>query len=381
MVQKVKKGLFVVVFTVLLLPLLQQNVLFIDCGSMRGYYTEAPEANLTVRNWFKDSLQIQETNYLNDHYGLRPYSLRLNGQIDYSFLQKMDYSGAVLGSNNYLYYGNYIEAYYGLDYSGYDQLYEQTRKLKALQDTFAKMGKLIVAVYAPCKAWFYPEHIPIEMRSSETKPNNYKTCVRIGDSLGVKQIDLNQWYLSLKDTSKEVLYPKWGIHWTNYGSILGADTIIRYIEREQHIHMPHPAWTKAVHTTEARDPDNDIGSTLNLLVPPKTDVLCYPELYYQTDASTTKPNLIFVGDSYSINFIRTGVMQGVSNKWQMWFVFKNVVDSSNYVSTAYTKMENYDWKSEMKKADCIIVLNTAKNANILGNGFIQEAYAYYFPGK
>ncbi len=381
MEQVVKKGLFILVFTVLLLPWLQQNVFFIDCGSMRGYFTEAPEATLSVKNWFKDSLQIQETNYVNDHFGLRQYSLRLNGQIDYTLFQKMDYSGAVLGSDNYLYYANYIEAYYGLDYVGYDPLYDQARKLKALQDTFAKMGKLIVAVYAPCKAWFYPEHIPMQWRSSKVRPNNYKTCVRIGDSLGVKQIDLNRWYLSLKDTSKEVLYPKWGIHWSNYGSILAMDTIVRYIEQAQHIHMPHPTWTKVVHTTEGRDPDNDIGNTLNLLLPPKTDIFCYPEVHFNTDQPVTKPNLIFIGDSYSINFIRTGVMQGVSGKWQMWFVFKKVVDSSNYISTAYTIMEGYDWKSEMKKADCIVLLNTAKNANILANGFIQEAYAYYFPGR
>ena len=71
MEKAIKKGLLILVFFVLLLPLLQQNVFFIDCGSMRGYYTEAPEADLSVKNWFKDSLQIEETNYMNDHFGLR----------------------------------------------------------------------------------------------------------------------------------------------------------------------------------------------------------------------------------------------------------------------------------------------------------------------
>ena len=348
---------------------------------MRGYYTEAPEANLSVKSWFADSLQTEETNYINDHFGLRAYSLRLNGQIGYDLFGKMDYSGAVEGTDNYLYYGEYIAAYYGRDYVGYTPLFEQTKKLKALQDTFASMGKLLVVVYAPCKAWFYPEHIPAQLRTTGRELNNYKTCLRIGDSLGMKQIDMNAWYLSLKDTSKEVLYPKWGIHWSNYGSILAMDTIIKYIENTRHIEMLHPLWTKVEHTRQVRDPDNDIGNTLNLLVQPKTDILCYPELYYKAGSSTTKPNLIFVGDSYSVNFVRTGVIQHVASKWQLWFNFKQVIDSGNYVSTAYADINKYDWPNEMKKADCIVVLNTPKNADILGNGFIQAAYAYYFPGR
>ncbi len=381
MEKAIKKGLLILVFFLLLLPLLQQNVFFIDCGGLQGYYTNASEAKLSVKNWFEDSLQLQETDFLNDHFGLRPYSIRLNGQLDYTLFRKIDYGGVILGSDNCLYYSNYIDAYYGRDYIGYEPLHEQTRKLKALQDTFASMGKLLVAVYAPCKAWFYPEHIPAYMQSPIRAANNYQTCVRIGDSLGVKQIDLNKWYRSLKDTSKEVLYPKWGIHWSNYGSILGMDTIIRYIEQAKHIHMPHPAWTKVVHTTEARDPDRDMGNTMNLLVYPTTDVLCYPALYYKADSTPTKPNLIFIGDSYSVNFYKTGVIQGISSKWQLWFVFKNVLDSANCNGWDYPHIESYDWQSEMKKADCIVLLNTAKNANILGNGFIQAAYAYYFPGK
>jgi len=375
-----KKGLFIIVFGVLLLPLLQQNVFFIDCGPLHGYYSDAPETKPTLKKWFDGSFQEEENNYLNDHMGLRPYLIRINNQVGFSLFQQY-YGGCTLGSDNYLYYDNYIDAYYGRDYAGYNALYDQLKKLKAVQDTFSKLGKTIVAVYAPCKAWYFTEHIPGYLRSAKMLPNNYKTCIRIGDSLGIRQIDLNSWYMALKNTEQEALYPRWGIHWTNYGSILAIDTIIRNIENSRHIRMPHPAWTKVVHTTEARDPDNDMGSTLNLLIVPKPDLLCYPELFYKTDSTTTKPRIIFIGDSYSVNFIRTGVLQNISDHWQFWFVFKFVVDSTDYNNYDYIKMENYDWKTEMNKADCFVLLNTAKNANILGNGFIQAAYDYYYPGK
>lgn len=380
MAKVTKHILFVVLFGILFTSLLQQNVLHIECGVLNGYYPEAPDSPFTVRKWFNGSFQEEETNYMNDHVGLRPFFIRVNSQIDYTLFHQLDYGGTKMGSNNCLYFYDYIEAYFGRDYAGYEALHEQMRQLKAVQDTLTKLGKTIVTVYAPCKAWFFPEYFPMDARSV-MHPNNYKTCLRIGDSLGVAQVDLNRWYLSLKDTSKEVLFARWGIHWTNYGSILGSDTIIRYIERVRHIRMPHPMWSKVVRTREARDPDADIGGTLNLLFPLQTDVYTYPELFYKTDSSTTVPKIIFIGDSYNINLIRTGVMQHISKPWQFWFNFTYLMDSADYNAFEYTKLESRDWVSEVESANCIIVMNTCRQADRLGNGFIQAAYAHYFSRK
>jgi SGNH hydrolase-like domain, acetyltransferase AlgX len=382
MENKVKTGLFVLLFGVLFLPIMQKNMRFLkDGGPLHGYYDEAPNVAFSLKGWFDGDFQTAKSKYFNDHVGYRPFLLKLHSQINYSLFRKLDYGGTTLGTDNYLYYDNYIAAYYGRDYAGYKPLKERMLKIKALQDTLARCGKTLLLVYSPCKAWFYPEHIPELMKYPHSPYNNYKTCVAIGDSLGVNQADLNKWYLTLKDTSKEILYSRQGIHWSNYGSILGSDSLIRQIERLRHIRMAHPHWLKAAHTTEAKDPDNDMANILNLLYPIAKETFCYPELYYTNDSNTTKPRLIFIGDSYSINLIKTGVMQNISSEWQFWFGFKHVLNKDNYNDPQYIKMENYDWKSELQKADCIVILNTPKNADMLSGGFIEAAYDFYYPKK
>jgi hypothetical protein len=380
MKKKIKNGLLAFIFVILLLPLLQQNLQVIDSGKLYGYYTNSPDIDFSWQKWFDGTYQEGKTNFLNDHLGFRPDLLRLNGQIDYSIFQKIDYGGAVMGSDNYMYYDEYINAYYGRDYKGYDVLHGRMMRLKALQDTLSHLGKTLILVYAPCKVWYYPEHIPWNLRSSISRPNNYKTSERIGDSLGINQIDLNKWFLTLKDTSREMLYSKQGIHWTNYGSILGCDSLIKYIEQLRHIHMPHPKWLNLLHTTDARDPDNDMGKLSNLIFPVVKETYCYPELYYTGDTTATKPDLIFVGDSYSANLIRTGVMQHMGRRWQFWMGFKNVLNDNDNYGTQLN-IASYDWKSEMGKADCIIVLNTPMNTFNIGGGFIEAAYDYYYYPK
>lgn len=383
MAKKIKIGLFILLLGVLWLPLLQKNIPFIDGGGkLGGYYVAAPDVDATWKTWFNGDFQQQKNKFYNDHVGFRPFLLKLHSQMNYSLFQKLDYGGTTLGSNNYLFYDNYIDAYNGKDFVGQAPLREKIRKIKALQDTLARQGKTLIVVYAPCKAWFYPEYFPRWKKMPRNDSNNnYKTLVRIGDSAGINQTDINRWYLSLKDTNREALYPKLGIHWSNYGSILGADTIIRYIERLRQIKMPHPKWTKVIHTTEARQPDNDMANTLNLFFPLAKETYCYPELYYTNDSGITKPKLIFVGDSYTINLIRTGVLNNISKEWQFWFGFKNVMNKDNYDAWEYIKMENYNWKGELDKADCIIILNTPMNMNNLGNGFVEAAYDYYYPAK
>lgn len=381
MKEAIKKGLFILLFVVLLLPYIQYRWPFIDSGVLKGFYTNAPDTKFSWDKWFEGSYQAEVNNYYNDHVGFRPDMLRLTGQIDFTLFHKVDYGGTSVGINNYLFYDNYIDAYYGTDYKGYEMLKGRMLKLKAVQDTLTHLGKTLIVVYAPCKAWYYPEYIPAKLQRTNMLPNNYKTCKRIGDSIGIDQIDYNSVYLAMKDTARELLYAKLGIHWTNYGSILGIDSIIHYIERKRKIVMPHPYWIKTEHTTTARIPDNDMADIANLIFPMAIETYCYPEILYKVDSNTAKPKAIFIGDSYNINFIRTGILNNIFTDWQFWFGFNNVLVNSNWESGNYPKIKDYDWKSALQNSDCVIILNTPKNGNNLSEGFIDSAYSYYYPGQ
>ncbi len=377
-----KKGLFTLLFIVLLLPFVQQCLPFIDSGKLFGYYTDSPDATFSFEKWWDGSYQKNKGNYCNDHIGFRPDLLRVNGQIDYSLFYKVNYGGTCAGKDDYLFYDNYITAYYGLDYAGRAKLETQMLRLKALQDTFAHMGKSLILVFAPCKAWYCSKYLPDNKKPDENRPNNYTTCIRLADSLGINMIDFNVWFLKLRDTSKELLYPKQGIHWTNYGSVLATDSLIKYIEKLRHIHLPHPYWASVYHTTDPQDPDNDMGNILNLIWPVVKETFCYPVVKFMQDSSTSHLNAIHIGDSYNINLLRTGMLQNMyGDNWQFWFGFKHIFNPKTYMEWTYPQIANTDWKGEILKADCIILLNTPRSADDLASGFIDSAYHYFYPGK
>lgn len=382
MEQRVRNILLVVLFAILCLPYLQHRFQVIDSGNLHGYFTNSDYVDFTLKGWFDGTYQPGINSYYNDHIGFRQDLVRLNAQIDYSLFQKLDYGGTTLGSDNYLYFNDYIEAYYGRDFVGQAQLTERMLKLKHLQDTLGRLGKSVIMVYAPCKAWYYPEHIPVSLARPEGPGNNYLTSLRIGDSLGVNQIDFNAWFLAMKKNTRDLLFSRQGIHWTNYGAMIAGDSLVRYIERLRGIGMPHPKWQKINRTTLAVQPDNDMADILNLIFPITVDTLSYPEVYYAPeDSGKTRPRCIYIGDSYVINLLRTELVQHINSEWQFWFYYKHVLNDTNYLADHYPKVADLDVKNEIAKADCIVLLQTPKNDNQIGYGFIEEMYDHFYPNK
>jgi SGNH hydrolase-like domain, acetyltransferase AlgX len=379
---RAKKGTHLFLMFILAAPLLQQWLHIFNTQSLHGYFEIATDTTFTWTGWFDGSYQKKKIAYVNDNLGFRNDLVRVNGQIDYSMFLKANYGGTDVGRDGYLFYDNYVDAYYGRDYAGYARLHDVMSKMKAVQDTLNKMGKTFVMVYAPCKAWYLSEYIADYMKPTGATPagNNYVTCKRIGDSIGVHQIDFNGWFLKLRDTTRELLYSRKGIHWTNYGSILAADSLISYLEAHSHIRMPHPLWDSVEHTNTPRSPDNDMAQILNLIVPMRSETYCYPYLHY-THPDAPLPHAIFIGDSYNNNFMETGIIQSTNNAdWQVWYYFKYVFRNSNYGSQD-EPMSKHDWKGDLAKADYIVILNTSISDNDPGNGFVEAAYQYFYPNK
>ena len=72
MTDQIKKGLFGFAFLIIMLPYLQHRFEFTDNGELLGFYSNAEDANLSVKGWFDGSYQTAVNNYYNDHIGYRP---------------------------------------------------------------------------------------------------------------------------------------------------------------------------------------------------------------------------------------------------------------------------------------------------------------------
>lgn len=376
----IKNGIFTLLITVLMLPLLRQYVFTFRIGKLDGYFSAATDPKFSWQGWWDGSYREKKNEYLNDNMGFRPELLRVNNQVDYSLFKKLHAPWLALGKDNYLFQTFHTDEYYGNDYVGYDTIRVKLLKLKAVQDTLAKMGTSLVVVHAPCKSFFYPEFIGDGFRQ-EKKTTNIETYLRLGDSLGINQIDMNGWFVTMKGKSKDLLFTKQGIHWSIYGSLLAADSFVKYVEQVRHIRMPHPVWNVVEHTTTPRPPDDDLAKTMNLMFPLTTEVFSYPIVSYPQDGSMKKPQIIYIGDSFLETWYSDGLMEHTNNNWQIWDHFRRIQDKNHPALQLDYTIKNIDWAETMKKADCIVIVNTTISLPVLGHGFIEQSYDHFYPGK
>ena len=377
MAEKVKKILLGFVMIVVFLPLIQQCLPVITSAPLYGYFQLSPEISFTPETWIDGSYQEGKSKYLNDHVSFRPDFIRLNSQIDYSLFTKMNTGWGVIGKKGCILDMNYINSWNGADFVGYDSALAKLMKLKALQDTLGKLGKSLVLVHTATKPYFYADCIPGKYIRQKKQPTNFDVLRHIGDSLGIHQIDMNSWFCAMKDTSKELLYPKQGIHWSYYGAMLAGDSLVKYLEKLRHIQMPHPRWINVRHTTEPNATDNDIAGVMNLIWPVTTETFAYGEISCDSDTTKTKPSAVYIGDSYTITLIANNYFNCINSNWEFWFYFRQLHKMPN--GLAEYPMENHDWQGALDIADCVILVYNAANLNKLGSGFIEAAYGHYFP--
>lgn len=358
------------------LPLLNMKLKLIKSRELDGAAT-AGYVNFSWKEWWDGNFQKGKDQYLNDHIGFRPDLVRLNNQLNLWLYGKLMPGGVTMDEEGYLYYTEYTEEYTGQSYEGEEHPKETLWKLKKIQDTLERLGKTVVFVYAPSKPYYFPEYLPgNEMREGQN--TNFKSYFRIGDSLGVHQIDMNRWYVSLKNKTQYPLFSKQGMHYTLYGVTFAIDSIIRYIESARGIRMPHPVCNKIEISSRARKTDDDVGKLLNLMFPIK-EQFYYPELEYKPDTLVSKPKAIYIGDSFIWTMLFSGIMNCNTDP-EFWYYSKYFYNTGFEHGAVGSDMDKYDWERALLATDCVILVYTAPQLTKMHEGFIEKAYGYFYGG-
>ncbi len=377
--------LFILLMLILAFPLLQQGLSFYDSGKVNGAVVAAGDSTFSWDKWWEGSYQKQKNLYLNDNTGCRPDLVRINNQVDYWLYNKLHANGVVIGQDECLYEKFYIDEYYGLDFLGETVIREKLRKLKKVQDTLERLGKTFVFVYAPSKAYYFPDKFPKELELKQKKnATNYETFKRMGDSTGIHQLDFNAWFLSMKASSKELLFSRLGTHWTVYGSLLAEDSLIKYIERSRNIQMPEVQWKEVVRTDTPRRTDDDLAAGLNLLTKFKKERFTYPKYGYNFGENKTQPKAIYIGDSFVWTWVNNRLMHSINKDWDVWYYFNEAWNDKSFSGFEPMRpIENFDWAKELLGTDCLIALYTPANFKGFNydGAFIDKMYQYFYPDK
>jgi hypothetical protein len=362
-------------FGLLLLPamaFLQSKLHFFKRMELKGDVTIASGIPFSLPAWFSGDYQTAMERHLNDTYGFRNLSVRLNNQLEYSLFKKINAEDVILGKDNFLFVYNYIRAYYGTDFIGEDKIRERAQRIKFIQDTLARLNKTLIIIFAPGKASFYPEYIPDSCKRQRGKTNN-EYYVKEANSLNINYIDFNRYFIENKYKSKYPLYPQYGIHWSYYGTCLAADSLIKYIENKRHILMPNIYWDQIDIKNKPAFSDYDIGDGMNLLFKFKCRDMAYPRVQYQSAIGKTKPSVLTVGDSHYFGMISLGISNAFSNS-SFWYYNHEVHNDTVHGTESVADL---NLKNEIADHDVFIIMATESTISDLGWGFIENVYNFF----
>ncbi len=369
-----KRVLFLIILLVMTLPLIQQLTQFANIKDLNGHFEPAEKPQWSVSNWFDGTFQEATKSYLNENFGFRNEFVRIRNQVDFSLYAKTHTAYVSKGIDDYMFVSLYINAVYGTDYMGIDSIVMQMEKLKAVQDTLEKLGTQFVFVFAPGKGSFYSEFIP-KQPISKMDSTNYDVMVQQAKKNGINYLDFSAWFQAAKDTSTFPLFPKTGIHWSEYGALLAADSIVRYLEFMDKVNFPDPTWNGVRATDSLHKNDRDLERAMNLFLKISNQKMGYHNIKYpKADDRNMDYRTLVIADSY--------YYQLHPHHYKLWacaeFWYYNK-QAKNVVPDKTLKVDELDLKTELEKQDFIIILSTDAQLNRLGWGWIDDAYNLYYP--
>lgn len=368
---KARSFIFISLLFLLIIPGIQNEFQLFELAPLKGAITQPEKKTFTLKDWFSADYQIAEEKYLNESFGFRSLFVRIDNQIAFSLFKRAKANGVIIGKQNYLFEENYIKAFNGTDFWGYDSISNRMQKFKFISDTLKKLNKNIVLVFAAGKGSYFPEYFP-EKYKMTPRITNYHYYLKIAQELGINYIDFNKYFVDNKYKSKYPLYPQYGIHWSTYGMGIAADSIIRYVEKIRNIDMPNLYWTK-VDLAEANGDDYDIGDGLNIKFKLKSFQMAYPDFQVESDAGKTKPSVLVIADSYYWGMFGFGFTKAFSSN-HFWYYNKEIYPDSFEKPTETNQVRLGD---EINKNDVIIIMATEATLPKLGWGFIENLYDLY----
>ena len=382
---KLHTFLFVLVIAALFLPLIQMVKPFVEVGPLFGSIVPTAKDSLTLEAWFDGTYQENRNKYVNEQFGFRNTAVRLHNQIAFSLFRKAKANGVIIGKEDYLYEIKYINAFRGAEEVNQSELDSNLFMLKAIQSKLKEKGVELIVIINPGKASFYPEFIPDEFPVVSDR-SYYSEYQKGLESRGIQHIDFGKWFREMKGKTPAPLFPKTGIHWSQYGATLAADSLVNYCKRLFGKDMNEFGWNKndLPLSTTMESVDDDIGLGMNLYSPIDVLPMAYPRVGVNDKYGVSfgnrgiQPKVAVISDSYFFNLMQLPWAPDIFSELNFYFYNKQL---HHLPGGATTNTDVLSQMQDIEKSNLLFVMATECNMDKLGWGFISNAYKYFVMGE
>ncbi len=379
MVDNKRKKRFLFGFLVLLLsiPMLQQNIKFANEGPIEGFYIETEKPIFSWSAWSNGTFQTFEEKYINEQFGFRPFFIRFYNQMYFSLYNQARANDVIIGKEQFLFAENYIKAYLGTDYMGDTIIKGKIDQLSQIRDTLAAKNIDLVVVLAPGKASFFNEYLPDTYVKEKDAITNYETIKTYLNKSNIHFVDFLDWFKQMKDTAAFPLFPKTGIHWSKYGEVLAADSLLKYISHLRNTPMPWIDTFGFDITSDVRSTDDDIERGMNIFTKIPDLEMGYFYTQIKKDSTLTYPKISVVGDSYYWGLFSLGLSEKGFNQGDFWYYFSEKHMTNGQPMKPVNDIDNFI--EDLESNQVIILLSTDANLGNSFHGFMDRMHALYFP--
>ena len=366
---------------VLLFASMLQNIFNLPIFKpLKGVVVEEAKPEFTFRNCCDGSFQQQVEPYLKQHLGCREPLIRLYNQYLWDCYGKTPVTeGQVtFGKDGWMYEPWVVADHYQRQFRYYasdstqmaTMLSEEAQRVLQLQEILDSYGIKLFVCLVPAKDLICPEYLP---ENQDTRLDNEpKISARFFNEeeytrIGVNHLNLEQWFLQIKDTADFMLFPKTGTHWSRYAALQGADTLIRYMEHLGGINM-HNLVIGPRYLHRAIDPDDDLESLLNLMRPLPRPKYWYADVKADDDTTAVKPKIIVIGDSFWWTIAAQLPLGEIFSESPYWYY-----NSTVYYDPRYNSVNELDLTEELLSSNFVVLFYCATQQYRMNDGFTQKA--------
>lgn len=358
------------------LPLLQEWTGLAHERPLAGVEPVLDSVPLRDSTWFNGRFQANYTVRMYNWMGLRPSMVRLRNQLDY-WLFRESYRSVMVGRDGYLFGRGSLGTLRGEDYVGEAMVRYHSEHVAVLQTWLAQRGATMLTVLTPSKLQGLPDHLPSE-QIAFGKPSNYPAYSAELRRLGVSMIDLDPVLAGWVKSKPHPVWPKTGMHWTEYAAALAADSMIVRLEQALLRRFVRPQIVSVERAPATRGFDDDLGQLLNLVWPPDPGEAGYPNLRYATEGRE-RPRVLVVGDSFYWEVYNPGIHRNCFASGSQYRYYNYETYSDQWQGARI--MDEATFKASVENVDAVILMVNADNLHRFPFGFVDDALYVVGVGK
>ncbi len=345
------------------MPLVQYLTHWLPDKGLNGSFSRIEKPSISTNTWFNGEFQKRSRWHYRDHIGHRSLLVRTYNQWVYSLYKIPRAKHVITGPENILYSDLYTKTLQGKDYLGKQIIKQRIDHLEKLGNLLEKKGSHLVLFQAPGKAWFYQDLLTEFPKADST---NYEVFSEILKTRDLNYFDCQELFMNMKDTCSYPLFPKNGVHWSNYGFHLALDSFGIFLNQALGYNLPELEIVEIEVSKHPKFTDQDIEDGMNLLFDLPEPSLAYPKIRFREGGN--KPKALIIGDSFVWGPWNHGLFAGYFEQPEFWFYNRSAyLDGKGRVERDFKNSAEI-----LKEFDLIIILTTDAKLESMPWGLLEN---------